>query len=212
MSYGCKQNSSSRRGEENKKPWKRHEVIAQKAAWKAESCGIEMKKKSKAAPSWPSSDAQSPQSSHTLLLLASETASHVCAQTRKSGGSETERETFSAQNGEKKRKREGTVRQKGDYNLIRGRKSWSNPPKGVEMPPSWRLLLYSLTELHLNGLLCRQADRRPKRREKFYCLESHCNRRIELQLVNTYGSTSFIISAECTVMNFVVCINDSWFI
>lgn len=123
-----------------------------------------------------------------------------------------ERETFSAQNGEKKRKREGTVRQKGDYNLIRGRKSWSNPPKGVEMPPSWRLLLYSLTELHLNGLLCRQADRRPKRREKFYCLESHCNRRIELQLVNTYGSTSFIISAECTVMNFVVCINDSWFI
>lgn len=54
-------------------------------------------------------------------------------------------------------------RRERDYNLIRGRKSWSNPPEGAEMPPCWRLLDYRLTGLHLNGLLWhRQRGRQPK--------------------------------------------------
>lgn len=86
----------------------------------------------------------------------------VHTQTHTSVGSKTEREAFfSVRNGEKGRKKE---RQKGDYNLIRGRKSWSNPPEGAEMPPCWRLLDYPLTGLHLNGLLWhRQQGRQPKK-------------------------------------------------
>lgn len=107
------------------------------------------------------------QSSRKLLPLAAETASHVHArvahaQTHTSVGSKTEREAyFSVRNGENGGKKE---RQKGDYNLIRGRKSRSNPPEGAEMPPCWRLLDFRLTGLHLNGLLWhREKGRQPKR-------------------------------------------------
>lgn len=116
------------------------------------------------------------QSSRTLFPLTDAMASHVHArvthaQTHASVGSETEKEAyFSVPNGGKYRKRErGRERRRGkrgDYNLIRGRKSWSNPPEVVEMPPCWRLLHYRLTELHLNGLLWHgQRDRQPKSRQ-----------------------------------------------
>lgn len=51
------------------------------------------------------------------------------------------------------RVRGGRKRQKGDYNLIRSRKSWSNPAGGAEMPPCCMLLNYRQAGFHLNRLL-----------------------------------------------------------
>lgn len=55
---------------------------------------------------------------------------------------------FKSERRERKKKR-----QKGDYNLIRSRKSWSNPAGGAEMPPCCRLLDYRRAGFHLNRLL-----------------------------------------------------------
>lgn len=167
MSFDCKQDRSNRRGEENKKLWRRCEVIKKRGAdWKTGSCRREIKKKrfGSWAPCWATSDAHC----FFLHLKQIHTYAHVSSAhkyTNQLAAKQRGRPIFLSKMEENGARAREKRRQKGDYNLIRGRKSWSNPPEGVEMPLSWRLLLYRLTELHLNGLLCRQADRQPKSRQ-----------------------------------------------